>query len=348
MLFLLTNCNALHTNTTGGECNNVEALLLQNVPSEQRLVVQQALQQLRKSKRSVDTVASAAALQRVNDANAATMQQTAASSRFCAPAQTHHGRGASLQYGDFPVTSVMGDGFNASLTLNAPANGTVQTAVLLHGCHSVELLSEQTVLCNAMPTTLRGSYTGVPSAADYAVFRHAAVKHLREQYGSGICSFDCISQRGRADVVAAIYQAGEAVNFITLVTCNGSKLELHVPAGKQPVLLLVPGEHHSHITWQAMKEETRLWQLEGLVAVYSARASVLGSSQPLVEQLISIIGSKKHVGWYSGGAAIGAYCRSVVRMRFHYAYGAAAGENLFNEWYSGFCRKGGTHVFTLN
>jgi hypothetical protein len=241
----------------------------------------------------------------------------------------------------------MGDGVNASLTLNAPANGTVQTSVLLHGCNSVQQLSEQTVLSNAMPTTLRGSYTGVPSKNDYSVFRSAAVKHLKEQYESGICSFDCISQRGRADLVAAIYEADEAENCVTLVSSNGCKLELHVPAGKLPVLLLVPGEHHSHITWQAMKEETRLWQLEGLVAVYSARAAVLGSSQPLVEQLISIIGSKKHVGWYSGGAAIGAYCRSVVRMRFHYAYGAAAGESLFNEWYSGFCRKGGTQMCNI-
>jgi hypothetical protein len=336
-----------HTYNTGGDYNNVEATVLQTVALKQQLAVKQALQQLRNSKRSVNTVASAAALQRVNDANAATMQQPGVNSRYYAPAQKHHGSGASLQYGDFPVTSVMGDGITPSLTLNAAANGTVQTSVLLHGCHSVEQLSEQTVLSNAMPTTLRGAYTGVPSAQDYSVFGGAAVKHLTEQYDSGICSFDCISQHGRANVVAAIYEAGGAENFVTLVSCNGSKLELHMPQGKQPVLLLFPGEHHSHITWQAMKEETRLWQLEGLVAVYSARASVLGTSQPLVEQLISIIGSKKHVGWYSGGAAIGAYCRSVVRMRFHYAYGAAAGESLFNEWYSGFCRKGGMHVFTL-
>jgi hypothetical protein len=77
-----------------------------------------------------------------------------------------------------------------------------------------------------------------------------------------------------------------------------------VPTGKQPVLLLVPGEHHSHITWQAMKEESRLWQLEGLIVVYSARAAILGAALPLVEQLISIIGSKKHVGWYTSGAAM--------------------------------------------
>jgi hypothetical protein len=92
-------------------------------------------------------------------------------------------------------------------------------------------------------------------------------------------------------------------------------------------------------TSHGRKEESRLWQLEGLVAVYSARATVLGAPLPLVEQLISIIGSKKHVGWYTSGAAIGAYCRSVVRMRFHYVYGAMAGESLFSEWYSGFCRK---------
>jgi hypothetical protein len=321
--------------------------MLQSVAPEQQLAVQQALQSLRTSTGSVNKVASAAALQRVNDANAATMQQHGANGRYCSPAQQHHGSGASLHYGDFPVTSVMGDGVTATLTLTDAANATVQTSVLLHGSNSVEQLSEQTVLSNAMPTTLRGAYTGVPSAQDYSVFRDAAVSHLTEQFDSGICSFDCISQHGRADVVAAIYEADGTENFVTLVSCNGSKLELHMPAGKQPVLLLVPGEHHSHITWQAMKEESRLWQLEGLIAVYSARAAILGAALPLVEQLISIIGSKKHVGWYTRGAAIGAYCRSVVRMRFHYAYGAAAGESLFKEWYSGFCRKGGTRMCTL-
>jgi hypothetical protein len=65
-----------------------------------------------------------------------------------------------------------------------------------------------------MPTTLRGAYTAVPSEGDYTVFRDAAVTHLREQYDSGISiiSFDCISQHGRADVVAAINARGEAEN----------------------------------------------------------------------------------------------------------------------------------------
>jgi hypothetical protein len=77
--------------------------MLQTVAPEQQQAVTQALQQLRDSKRSVDRVASAAALQRVNAANAATMQQLGAHSRYCSPAQQHHGSGASLHYGDFPV-----------------------------------------------------------------------------------------------------------------------------------------------------------------------------------------------------------------------------------------------------
>jgi hypothetical protein len=145
----------------------------------------------------VDKVASAVALQRVNDTNAATMQQPSAKSRYCSPAQQHHGSGVSVHYGDFPVVPVMGNGVTATLTLNAPANGTVQTSVLMHGCHNVEQLSQQTVLSNAMPTTVRGAYTGVPSAQNYSVFRDAAVRHLTEQFDSGICSFDCISQHGR-------------------------------------------------------------------------------------------------------------------------------------------------------
>jgi hypothetical protein len=131
-----------HTYTTGGDFNNVEALLLHKVPPEQQLAVKHALQQLRNSTRSVDKVASAAALQRVNDANAATMQQPSAKSRYCSPAQQHHGSGVSVHYGDFPVVPVMGNGVTATLTLNAPADGTVQTSMLLHGCHSVEQLSE--------------------------------------------------------------------------------------------------------------------------------------------------------------------------------------------------------------
>ena len=70
--------------------------MLQSVAPEQQLAVQQALQSLRTSTGSVNKVASAAALQRVNNANAATMQQHGANGRYCSPAQQHHGSGASL------------------------------------------------------------------------------------------------------------------------------------------------------------------------------------------------------------------------------------------------------------
>ena len=91
----------------------------------------------------------------------------------------------------------------------------------------------------------------------------------------------------------------------------------------------------SECAWQALKEESRLWVLQGLVEVFAARAALLGSAPPQVEKLLGMVGGAKFLGWYVGGAYCEAVMRTVRRMQFINAYGQEEGERRWWAWYTG-------------
>ena len=95
----------------------------------------------------------------------------------------------------------------------------------------------------------------------------------------------------------------------------------------------------SQTVWQALQEETRLWVLEGLVAVFSARAALLGSAPPQVVKLIGIVGGAKKKpekkGWYTSGAYCEAVMKTTRRYQFIAVHGPDDGERLWQEWYKG-------------
>ena len=53
----------------------------------------------------------------------------------------------------------------------------------------------------------------------------------------------------RPDIEKVLH--GDATPKVEVLTSkNGSTLELHMPEGKPPVLVIFPAEHMSHIAWQ--------------------------------------------------------------------------------------------------
>ena len=80
-----------------------------------------------------------------------------------------------------------------------------------------------------------------------------------------------------------------------------------------------------------------MWVLEGLVAVFTARAALLDCLPPQVDKLIGIVGGAKKKpgkkGWYTSGA----YCESVMkttrRVQFIMVHGKRDGDLLWQRWY---------------
>ena len=91
-----------------------------------------------------------------------------------------------------------------------------------------------------------------------------------------------------------------------------------------------------------MKEETRLWVLEGLVTVYVARAALLGCPPPLVDKLLGVIGGAPVQKWYKGGAYCEAVMKTVRRTQFRAVYGDDDGDKRWRQWYKDCKSRGGT------
>ena len=75
------------------------------------------------------------------------------------------------------------------------------------------------------------------------------------------------------------------------------------------------------------------------MAVFAARAALLGSTPPQVEKLLGMVGGAKFMGWYKGGAYCEAVMRTVRRMQYINAYGQEEGERRWWAWYIG-CKRG--------
>jgi len=247
-----------------------------------------------------------------------------------------HGAGTDaciLVDGKFPTTTAV----NAcTQTLADPNSATVQAMVLLSEHKSVEAFIRNTARANEMPTTLEGEYTLVPKKSDFQLFEAAHVQLLRELFLAGMQVYHAVADTNEGQFSQALHGT-----FLTLCTSNGSKLQLHAPPGDAaPILASFPTEHLSHLFWQALKQESRAWVAVGIAETRAVLADLLNIPRPDCTAMREVIATVKHVGWYKGGAAIGAYCRTVRRMQFHHVYGAADGEKRWRDWYTGFCRRG--------
>ena len=83
-----------------------------------------------------------------------------------------------------------------------------------------------------------------------------------------------------------------------------------------------------------MKPGTRLWLLEGFVAVKAALAALLGSAPPQVDKLLEIVGGVPFKLWYRGGAYCEAVMNTTRRFQFRALYGDKEGDKLWRVWYT--------------
>ena len=302
------------------------AALLSDAKTSLDVDVIAKLDRLAASWQNVDHAKVAAALRACNDSNAASTTP-----RFRSPIQRHAAGDAAciLVDGTYPTTSTMFA--NCTETLSCMTSPTVINISLLEG-HQPDHFPAESCRANRMPTTLP-TYTEVPTQADFAIFQHSHIQLLSALFSAGVQVYDAVSDTCRKDAEQAIHGAATPT-FIVLVEKNGATLELHMPAGKPVVLTTFPAEHLSHMSWQAMKEVTRLWQLEGLASVYAARSALLGSAPPKVEKLLEVIGGAPFKGWYRGGA----YCEAVMKttrlMQFTALYGSVDGKKRWQDWYT--------------
>ena len=81
-----------------------------------------------------------------------------------------------------------------------------------------------------------------------------------------------------------------------------------------------------------------MWVLEGLVAVFAARAALLDYLPPQVDKLIGIVGGAKKSpekkGWYTSGAYCEAVMKTTRRWQFIAVHGKTNGELLWQRWYT--------------
>ena len=167
-----------------------------------------------------------------------------AKSPLILPPQTHGGGGDKVIIGTFPVTSVMNEKSNGTLT--AENNTTVQATSYLEG-YPEPGMGDHFKL-NLIPTC-RPVYTDCPTPKDYEAFRPATRALLASLYQGGAQVITAISESCRPDIEKVLH--GDATPKVEVLTSkNGSTLELHMPEGKQPVLIIFPAEHMSHIAWQ--------------------------------------------------------------------------------------------------
>ena len=295
-----------------------------------------ALELLRQNKGKVLAAKVHAALDQCNLANKKTVNKQP---KLLQPVQMHAMGSAATRVvcGSFPVTTAM----DTEETLAHGMNATVLVVSMLLGHEMPAAFMEATIRTNRMPTTTPG-YTTVPSKSDYDLFKPDIVRLLQHSFAAGVQSFDAITDSCRADFEQALYGGAQPVLEV-LLERNGATLELHMPPGKPPVLATFPAEHMSHVAWQAMKEETRLWILEGLVAVHAARAALLGSAPPLVDKLLTIVGGeeRKGVKGYKGGAYCEAVMKTARRAQFRAVYGDDEGDKRWKEWYIGCKQRAG-------
>ena len=324
------------------------------------------LGELKRDHKNVELPAVQRALDKCNQSN-----KEVAKSPLITPVQEHAtGLGAhGVVDGTFPTTTAM----PSKVTLSATNNATVITLALLEGVLPTEF-ADGMIRINRMPTT-RPTYTDVPTQAEFKSFQPAHVEALSDLFAAGVQMYDAISDTCRPDFIAAVH--GKAPpKFVVLVELNGATLELHTPDGKPPVLATFPFEHASHIAWQvrlpacppcnhpgmhlhspfihprsaalspsrsqAMKEETRLWVLEGLVTVYAARAALLCCPPPLVDKLLGVIGGAPLKKWYKGGAYCEAVMKTVRRAQFRAVYGDDDGDKRWRQWYKDCKSRAGT------
>jgi hypothetical protein len=188
-----------------------------------------------------------------------------------------------------------------------------------------------------VPTTLDAPYTAVPLPTDFALFRDAHVDCLSGIFDAGVQIYHAVSDTCRADFEKGVYGAQQP-SYVVLMRVNGWSLELHMPEGKPPVLAAIPPEHLSHIMWQMLREESRLWVLEGGVKVHAVLAALLGATPPDVDKLLGLIVDTPHVGWISrnnAGAYAEAVMKTVRRMQYHHVYGPEVGEKKWAAYYYG-------------
>jgi hypothetical protein len=276
----------------------------------------------------VDQSAVQAALRKCNEANSAILS-TRLGRPFIKPAQQHHATADAdvVIIGTFPVTTVM----SGDQTLAKSKNATVTVMELLNvpdGCG---------VRSNMMPTTLaEGGYTAVPGNSHFETFRPASDALLKGLLDAGLQVVHCISDKNRGPLIRVMGHP----RSVLLLESSGAKLEMLVPQTGAPVLAMVPHEHYSHLLWAAMKEKTRLFQLQGLADIHAAAAALLGREAPNIGRLLELVVALPHLPHYKGGA----YCEAVMKgkLRGYIAeFGDVAGTEAWQEWYTGCKRDAG-------
>ena len=96
----------------------------------------------------------------------------------------------------------------------------------------------------------------------WQIFRNAHLKCVAECFRAGVQVVTLISDACGANFEQAVHGKAAEKKFHVLWEKNGTTLELHTPDGKPPVCVTRPPEHMSHVVWQALKIESRLWLLQ--------------------------------------------------------------------------------------
>ena len=299
--------------------------LVDNIEKELTATCAMLLHSLRASHRSLDGGAIERAIYTANERNG-----EVPTAGFVTPIQRHGAprNACGLVDGWFPTTTAL---TASNDTLAAVDSPTVIVVALLRG-ESPTAFAEHSIRTNRMPTTTPG-YISVPSRAQAALFQPTHVQLLRELFDAGVQDYTAISDTNRADFVTAVHGNGTP-SFTVLHARNGATLELHTPEGRPPVLATFPPEHLSHIAWQALAPESRLWVLRGLVEVHAVRAALLDMAPPQTAKLVGMIGGVQ-LKWYKTGAYCEAVMKTVRRLQFRAVYGEVDGEARWSKWYYG-------------